>query len=67
MTEIIVSRDCWFNCFTEACDQRVIPAYQYLQDIYGIVNWRKMDNTVDRYEIIFDDEKKMAYWILRWA
>lgn len=69
MTTLIVSRDCWAKCFSleyvlterrggEAVKEAVLEKY-------GIEHWEKIN--LDQFKITFVDDKKMSYWVLRWA
>jgi hypothetical protein len=69
MTTIIVSRDSWLRCWSR---EYVLvgkltgdPIKESLLEKYGIEYWHKIN--LDEYKLIFTDDEKMTYWILRWT
>jgi hypothetical protein len=69
MNTIIISRDVWHKCFSaEYIFNGHLGAAVVKEEIaekYGIEHWERLD--LDNFKMTFTDEKKMAYWILRWS
>ncbi len=69
MKTMIVSRNSWINCFNFEYNLKSGRTGQEIKDSfaekYGIERWEKINH--HKSNIIFTDEKKISYWILRWS
>lgn len=69
MITIIVSKESWAKCFNRTYinhgSRMGSKTKEYLCDAYGIEHWHKIN--LDEYQLKFNDEKKMIYWMLRWS
>jgi hypothetical protein len=65
----MISRDSWAKCFyfeyVLAGSRGSGKVKEAVFEKYGIEHWEKIN--MDEYKLIFTDEKKMTYWMLKWA
>lgn len=69
MKIVIVSSKSWTECFSLAYKEIDTAGVQDVKELvserYGIDHWEKIN--LDEYRVTFADDKKMAYWMLRWS